>query len=173
MNRDVLKSYLKKRLIWAPVFIVIFLLLHYFITDKFLSYIYAASWLLGLILGYFQYIKRLSYLADLEKKGVTEKEVNGLAFVEQWKENRERGLFKYCIIDGAIVAGALLSLIISLIGVSIFVDHNKHMFSDGPGEIFQFIGITYLIGAAIGAISYRITWAINQKRFNAIIDQIQ
>jgi hypothetical protein len=70
--------------------------------------------------------------------------------------------------DGGIIAGALLSLLVSMVGLFFLSENNKRPFADGPGEIFQFIGITYLIGAIIGIISYRITWSIKQKKFNQI-----
>lgn len=171
LNWSVLMSYLKKRLNDAPLQILIFSLLYFIPKDKSYADAYTGLWIFGFVEGFFTYAQRQRYLTSLAEKGLTEKEINNQKFVKKWEENRERGLIKYCLVDGGIVAGALLSLLVSLIYLFIFAG-NKRSFADGPGEIFQFIGTTYLIGAAIGVVSYRIIWSLRQKKFIQLTDPL-
>jgi hypothetical protein len=166
INRAILTGYLKKRLNDAPLQIAIFLLLYFW--NKGYAYEYIVLLTIGFVEGFFTYVKKQRYIAELEKKGLTENDVTRAAFIKKWEENRERGLVKYCIIDGGIITGALLSVGIGLIGMFTLNDSNKRMFADGPGEMFQFIGITYVIGAAIGIVAYRLTWYVNEKKFNKL-----
>ena len=172
LNWGVLKAYLKKRLNDAPVQVLIFSLLYFSFDDKSYAHEYTALWVFGFVEGFFGYAKRQMYLVDLEKKGLTEKQVNSNEFLKKWKENRERGLIKYCIVDGGIIAGALISILVSLVWMFIVNASDKRMFAGGPGEIFQFIGATYLIGAIIGAMFYRITWYVNQRKFARLADSL-
>ncbi len=165
MNWSLLKRYIKKNIIGVPALIVIFSLLYCLVKDKLFAYAYLGLWLIELLIGFFTDSKRQLYLADLEKKGLTEKEVDNKAFIARWGENRERGIYKYCIIDGGIVLGALLSLLISFIWMFVVPKGNEGLFSESPGQIFQFIGITYLIGAVIGILVNRIIWDYKQKKF--------
>jgi hypothetical protein len=166
LNWGVLKRYLKKRLREAPLQLLIFSLLYFFVDNKSYAHEYTVLWLWGFVEGFFAYAKRQKYLAGLEEKGFSERQVNIDEFIRQWEENRERGLVRYCIVDGGIIAGALLSIVVSIVWMLILSTSDKRMFADGPGQIFQFIGITYLIGAVIGIAAYRITWSVNQKRFD-------
>ncbi|MDB5135989.1 MAG: hypothetical protein JWP37_2592 [Mucilaginibacter sp.] len=146
LNLDLLKRYLIKRLNGAPLQILIFLLLYFFVGNKSYAHGYTGLWMIAFVEGFFSYAKGQNHLTNLAEKGLNEKEVSELAFLKQWEENRERGLIKYCLIDGGIIAGALLSLLVSLVGYFILSKNNERIFADGPGEIFQFIGLCYLIG---------------------------
>ena len=168
LNWGVLKSYLKKRLNEAPVQIVIFSALYIFVNDKTYAHEYTILWTFGFVEGFFHYVKRRKYLEELIEKGQSEKEVNETMFIKQWEENRERGLLKCCLIDGGIIAGALISLLVSIVGLFILARNNDALFADGPGEIFQFIGVTYLIGAIIGIVSYRVIWTLRKKKFDRL-----
>jgi hypothetical protein len=169
LNWGILKRYLIKRINDAPVQILIFSVLYFVVENKFYAHEYTGLWAFGFVEGFWGFAKRQRYLTKLAEKGLTEKQLNEQEFIKQWEENRERGLMKYCIIDGGIIAGALLSLPVGMAGFFILTQHNQRPFSDGPGEIFQFIGLTYLIGGIIGIVSYRITWSLKQRRFNHLI----
>ncbi|HAL83430.1 MAG TPA: hypothetical protein DCO83_15315 [Mucilaginibacter sp.] len=171
LNWTVLARYLRKWLSDAPVQVLIFSVLYFLVNDKTYAHVYAGLWTWGFVEGFFRYAQRQNYLSGLADKGLTEKEVNRFEFLKKWKENKERGLIKYCLIDGGIIAGAILSIGVGIVGIFILGKTNAHIFS-GPGEIFQFIGITYLIGAIIGIISYRITWYINQNKFARLTDPL-
>jgi hypothetical protein len=172
LNWGILKRYLKKRLIDAPIQIAIFLTLYILVDHKTYAHEYTVLWIWGFVEGFFTYAKRQNYITSLAEKGLTEKGVNEQLFVRQWEENRERGLIKYCLIDGGIIAGALLSLLVSVVWLMILDQNNARLFTDGPGEIFRFIGISYLIGAVIGVISYRVTWSIRQRKFIRLTDSL-
>jgi len=168
LNWGVLKRYLIKRLNDAPVQILIFSVLYFLLNNKTYAHLYAGLWTWGFVEGFFGFAKRQNYLTSLAVKGLTEKQVNEQEFIRRWEENRERGLVRYCIVDGGIIAGALISLMVSVVGMFILNAPDKRMFADGPGEIFQFIVVCYLIGAIIGMVSYRITWYINERKFNRL-----
>ncbi|MDR3694266.1 hypothetical protein [Mucilaginibacter sp.] len=170
LNWGILKRYLIKRLKDMPVQILIFAVLYFVVDNKSYAYEYTGLWFLGFVEGFLGFAKRQNYLTSLAEKGLTEKQVNEQEFVKQWEENRERGLIKYCIVDGGIIAGALLSFPVSAVYYMILAQNNQKPFADGPGEMFQLIGVTYLIGAAIGLISYRITWSIKQKKYGQLIE---
>ncbi|HTD40346.1 MAG TPA: hypothetical protein VK671_06970 [Mucilaginibacter sp.] len=170
MGWELLKMYLAKKLQWLPIPILIFLSLYYLVKDKSYLQIYAIFWAIDLIAGFFPFAKRQLYLSDLQQKGLTEKDINNAAFLDRWKENRERGLLKYCIIDGGLILGAILSIFIGLTGMIFLANKNDHIFSD-PSEMLSYIGYCYLAGATLGIIINRYFWYINQKKFTILIDQ--
>lgn len=172
LNLGVFLGYLKYRLSNAPIQIFIFSTLYFLFTNK--TYANTYGWLLiiGFIENFFSYAKEQRYLGELAEKGLTPSEVDNRAFIKHWEENRERGMLKYCIINGGIIAGALLSLFVSLIWLFVLSANNKPAFAVGPGEIFQFIGISYLIGAFTGSISYRIIWSLKQERFKRLATNV-
>jgi hypothetical protein len=167
-KRTVLKDYLKYRLYFLPAILVLFLLFHYSVADGYNSFFFCGIFIVDIIQGYYRYENRRVYLSDLNKKGLTETEVINAEFMKEWGKRREEGPLKYCLVNGGIIAGALLSLLVSFIWFTVLSKNNKPAFADGPGQIFQFIGITYLIGAIIGFISYRITGSVKQEKFERL-----
>ncbi len=107
----------------------------------------------------------------LKARGLTEEDIANIEFVKKWDETRKEGLWKYCMKDGGIIAGALLSLpgagIVALIDESIV----KSIFL-GPDKMMAFIGYSYLTGAILGIVTYRVLWTINERRFLRLTDPL-
>lgn len=171
LNWEVLLRYLKKRLNDLPIQVGLYLILYFWDSNKTFANEYVGLLTAGFIEGFFSYAQRQRYITELAEKGQTEKEVNNLAFIKSWDENRERGFFKYCLVDGAIIAGAILSIGVGIVGMIIFKTKNDHIFSN-PGEMFSFIGYSYLIGAIISSFCYTALWFINQNKFMRLTDPL-
>jgi hypothetical protein len=87
MDKYDLKLYLKNRFYFIPLVLIFFLLIHFSTGAIYNWYFYGFLFVIDIILGYFRYKNRLKYLADLEKKGLTEKVVNAREFIEHWRKN--------------------------------------------------------------------------------------
>ncbi len=166
MKADLLKSYLKYRYKTILISLGIIIVISYLTHDAF---IYLFYFLLGIGREYYHYDDELKKIKKLKAKGLTEQDLRNIEFVKKWEENREGGLWKYCIRDGGIIAGAGLSVIISLIYFTVVPNGFKNIMDD-PGNMFSLIGYAYIAGATIGVIMYRILWWYNEKRFMRLTD---
>lgn len=108
---------------------------------------------------------------QLKAKGLTEEDTANIIFVKKWEETRGKGVWRYCIIDGGIIRGAYLWLAISVLAIATSVVKFKGLV-DAPGNMFGFIGYTYIAGAIIGVISHRVLWIYNQRRFLKLTDPL-
>jgi hypothetical protein len=168
MKANLLKSYLKysyKSLIIAFAFL---LLLSY--CDGF-SYLYLIFFPISLIGDYFRFGNKLIEAKKLKAKGLTEEDIHNIQFVKKWEITRKRGIWRYCIIDGGIILGAGLSVVISLIIFIILGDKFRSIIAE-PGSMFSFIGYTYIWGAVTGVISYKVLWPYKERRFIRLTDPL-
>jgi hypothetical protein len=118
---------------------------------------------------YYHYDAKLAYSNKLKRKGLTEEDIRNISFVKKWEEARAKGIWLYCITDGGIILGAYLWIVISMLLISTAVVTIKDLAAD-PGNMFAFIGYTYMVGAVIGVIVNRIRWPYNQRRFINLTD---
>lgn len=168
MNADLLKSYLKYSYKHILVIFAFLLLLSY--LDNF-SYLYFIFLPITFVRDYFQFDNRQIKIKKLKAKGLTEEDIINIQFVKKWEEVREKGIWKYCITDGGIILGAYLWLTISILAIATSVVKFKALV-DAPGNMFGFIGYTYIAGAIIGVISHRVLWIYNQRRFIKLTDPL-
>jgi hypothetical protein len=166
MKADLLKSYLKYNYKYILLSLAIFILLSY-LTHAFAFYLFC--FFLGTGREYYLYNAKLDKIKRLKAKGLTEQDLRNIEFVKKWEEYREGGLWKYCIRDGGIIAGAGLSVVISLMYFATAPNGFKNVEAN-PGNMFSLIGDAYIAGAAIGVIMYRILWWCNEKRFMRLTD---
>lgn len=152
MKADLLKSYLKYSYKGTLISFFVFLILS-FLTHSFAYYI--LYFLLGTGREYYHYNAKIDKIKRLKAKGLTEQDLINIEFVKKWQEEREGGLWRYCIRDGGIITGAGLSVVISLIYFAAVPNGFKNMMAD-PSNMFSLIGYAYIAGAVIGVIMYRI-----------------
>jgi hypothetical protein len=108
----------------------------------------------------------------LKAKGLTQQDIDNIEFVKKWEETRLHGLWKYCVQSGGIIAGALLSFPGGVIVLAItHKDYSVRLFPD-LSDMFAFIAYSYLTGAVLGIILYRILWMINERRFLRLTDPL-
>ncbi|WP_184546031.1 hypothetical protein [Mucilaginibacter sp. FT3.2] len=165
MKIDLFKSYFKQTYKSAVAALFLCSTLAYW-DRSFTPFIF---FFISLSRDYYHYDARLAYRNKLKAKGLTEEDIYNIEFVKKWEETREKGIWKYCITDGAIILGAYLWLIISLIAISTSIVKFKDLVDD-PGNMFSFIGYTYMAGAIIGVIINRFMWTTNQHRFTRLTD---
>jgi len=171
MTADLLKSYLKYKYKGLIHQTIIILAIWYW-NKGHNSYISDIIFFL-LIIGrdFYHFDDELKKIKKLKAKGLTEQDLRNIEFVKKWEEEREGGLWKYCIRDGGIIAGAGLSVVISLVYFSVIPNAFKNIIDD-PGNMFRLIGYAYIAGAALGVIIYRILWWYNEKRFTRLTDPL-
>ena len=114
---------------------------------------------------------RIARIKKLKSRGLTETDITNIEFTKKWAETRNGGIWKYCIKDGAVIAGVFLALpgagIIQLINSDIVKKASL-----GPGNMMVLICYCYFVGAILGIILYRILWIINQRRFLRLTDPL-
>jgi len=64
-----------------------------------------------------------------------------------------------------------LSLLISILYFIFSSKHFSALFSE-PGDMFSFIGYTYIAGGILGVIIFRILWLFNERRFYRLTDPL-
>ena len=108
---------------------------------------------------------------QLKNKGLTQEDVANIQFVKKWQETREKGIWRYCINDGGIILGAYLWLIISVLLIATSIVKIQTLVDD-PGNMFGFIGYSYMAGAIIGVIIHRALWPYQERRFTRLTDPL-
>ncbi|MBS1502568.1 MAG: hypothetical protein JST32_10930, partial [Bacteroidetes bacterium] len=106
-------------------------------------------YLVNMIQSVYQFGDRLKRIEQLKAKGLTEKDVFNIEFVQRWGETRSYGIWRYCIRDGGIIAGAGLSLALSVLFACFNSTLLMKIWSE-PSGMFGFIGCAYLGGIIIG-----------------------
>jgi hypothetical protein len=164
MNTD-LKTYWKSTYKGTVIAFVFCAILSYFNGSPF-PFIF---FLVSFGRDYYHYDAKKAYVNRLKAKGLTEEDIANVAFVKNWEEARAKGIWLYCITDGGIILGAYLWVIISMVLIATSIVKIKTLAED-PGNMFTFIGYTYMVGALIGVITKRIRWPYNQHRFIKLTD---
>ena len=101
--------------------------------------------------------------------GLVEEDLNNIAFVKKWDETRQTGIYKYCIVDGGIIAGACLSVIVSLV-VFFYPGTDFLSLFPGPLDMFVFIAFTYITGGLICVGAFRAMWHFKERKFIRLTD---
>jgi len=167
---DLIKLYWKQNHKWVVIGTILFALYCYFLGGKDTLFL-IPLWLVNWVRAIYQYGERLKRIEKLKGKGLTEQDITNIKFVKKWQETRSGGLWKYCIRDGGIVAGAGFSLALSLL-FGITFRHTFRQILAEPGDMFSFIGYAYLCGSFVGLILFRIMWSYNEKRFARLTDPL-
>ena len=169
MTANIFKQYLKssyKQLILSAIFNA---LIFFWLGQGFLWIL--AFFIFGIALDVYKFQENLEKRKKLKAKGLTEQDILNIAFVQNWEETRKGGLWKYCVRDGGIIAGAGLGLGLSIGYAVLFPQSFKSILAE-PGSMFIFIGYTYISGAIIGVIMSRILWPYKEKRFAQLTDPL-
>jgi len=167
MKGELLKSFIRSNFKSTIIALPFVLLLVYF--DHSLYFLF--FFLLSIVRDYYHYEAKLSYINRLKAKGLTPDDIYNINFVKQWDETRKKGLVLYCITDGGIILGAYLWLGISILLMAASIVKFQSLVDD-PGNMFAFIGYTYLTGAVIGIIINRVKWPYNESRFMKLTDPL-
>jgi hypothetical protein len=125
----------------------------------------------GIFLDFYSFQQSLERRKKLKVKGLTEEDIQNITFVQKWEETRKGGLWKYCVRDGGIIAGAGLALGLSLLYAIVFPQSRKNILAE-PGSMLGFIGYSYISGAILGVIIFRILWRYKETRFGRLTDPL-
>jgi hypothetical protein len=168
MNPSLVKAYIKYN--YKGWIVAIALIILFYRNDSFLLYaiLYA---IFSMVFNIFRFKDRLERIEKLKAKGLTEEDIVNIEFAKKWGETRQKGVWNYCITDGGLIAGALLSIFVSIIYFVVSHKNIAQLLPD-PGKMFGFIAYAYLTGATIGIISHRILWIINERRFLRLTDPL-
>ena len=115
-------------------------------------------------------LKRLKVYEDLEKSGLSLKDLKRIAFVKEWAETRKTGALRYCIYNGGLITGMMLFLPISFL-LFITSGYSLRLFPEFSDMMF-FIAKGLVLGYLIGSIIYRIRWTWNEHIFIRLTDPI-
>lgn len=168
MKVDQLKEYLKesyKRLIIE--FVVCATVAYYSHDYIFIAFLY----LLTKLRDFYHLEEQQERRKKLQAKGLTEQDVANIDFVKKWQDTRKGGLWRYCIRDGGLIAGAGTGLALSLLFALLFSVKFFKIISE-PGDMFAFIGYNYLCGAVIQITLFRFLWNSNERRFLRLTDPL-
>ncbi len=163
MKTDNVKTYLKSNYKFILFGLLVNLLLCYFVLGR--DYFPMGIYLFFLIPNYYKYEDRQVRLQKLKTKGLTERDISNIDFVKKWEETRAKGLWRYCLRDGGVIAGAVFCPIFCLLAVA-----KNTKITDEPSAMFKLIGYCYLLGTVAGGIGYRFLWNIKQEKFRRLTD---
>ena len=166
MTADLFKQYLKSSYKQLILSVVLCILIIWFITDIWWVIIF---FMLAISRDIYHFQEALERKNKLKAKGLTEKDILNITFVQKWEAIHKGGLWKYCVRDGGIISGAGLAFAISLGYAAFFSKSFKNILAE-PGSMFGFIAYTYILGAIIGVILFRILWLYNEKKFVRLTD---
>jgi hypothetical protein len=107
----------------------------------------------------------------LERKGLTAEDLRNIKFTRNWEETRKKGMIKYSVIDGGIFFGFALCFIYSILTL-VVVGGTIGYIKAGPGNMFNFMGYTYIAGFISGTVLYRLLWTYNEQKFVRITDPL-
>jgi hypothetical protein len=167
MKGKLLKSFIRSNYKSTIIALPFVLLLVYFDHSLYIPFFF----LLSIARDYYHYEAKQSYINRLKAKGLTPDDIYNINFVKQWDEIRKKGLWLYCITDGGIILGAYLWLGVSILLIATSIVKFQNLVNE-PGNMFAFIGYTYLTGAVIGIIINRIRWPYNEGRFMKLTDPL-
>jgi len=170
-QRSKFKAYLRYDYKLKIIWLIFIAWLVYTDRNEPTDFIFILLFIVNLFKDYYTFDAKLAHLDQLKAKGLTVADVRNIEFVKSWEETRRRGIWKYCLKDGGIIAGAVLLFVLGITYASIFPSKFKIIVSS-PGTMFSFIGYCYIAGAFIGVIIYRILWIYKEKRFNKLTDPL-
>ncbi|MDT3405168.1 hypothetical protein [Mucilaginibacter terrae] len=113
------------------------------------------------------YFSAQSNKSIVPRKGLTTEDLQNINFIKAWQETQGMGFWRYLLVDGAIIFGALMSLYTSAFSGYIF---NNDLSS--PSKMFELIGESYLTGAIIATCCHYILWKYNERRFDRLTNPI-
>lgn len=121
---------------------------------------------LGLVQNGFQYNARIKFL---QKQGLTEKEYSDQQFQISWTETRQAGVVKYCLFNGGLITGSILSI---FIGMFLMMTKTLGDPVSDIGIMMSIIWKSFVLGFIVASAIYRIFWILNEKRFSKLINKL-
>jgi hypothetical protein len=126
----------------------------------------------------------LGYAADAERgrtniaerkrlgaMGLTPEDLKNIEFSKNWEETRKKGMIKFALIYGGLFFGFALCFIFSFLAM-IAIKGVFEYVMEGPGNMLNFIGYTYVAGFIGGTLIYRISWNYNEQKFIRLTDPL-
>ena len=169
--KPAIKAYLKHSLKEFALSLIFPLLVFFLVNDKSWVYFSIAVNIIGFIPGYFKYQDSLIFNKRLKQKGLTHEDLANIRFVKSWEDVRKRGIVTYSLVDGGIFWGFALCGIFSIAALLTINGLVAYISSD-LGNMLNFIGYTYLAGATVGIISFRLIWNRNEQKFIRLTDPL-
>lgn len=169
--KPLFKSYLKNSLKEFALSLIFPFLIFFLIKDKSYVYYSIAINMLAFIPGYYRYKDSRVFNEKLKQRGLTHQELANIRFVKSWEDIRKRGIISYSLVDGGIFCGFALCGVFSIAALLIINGLMAYISSD-LGNMFNFIGYTYLAGATAGIISFRLMWNRNEQKFIRLTDPL-
>jgi hypothetical protein len=170
-QRRKFKAYLRYDYKAKIISLIFFAYLTYLNRDEPIGFFYVSLFIVNLFRDYYSFDAKLAQIDMLKAKGLTADDLRNIQLVKSWEETRKGGIWKYCLKDGGVIAGAVLLFVVGIIYTSIFSTEFKVILAS-PGTMFSFIGYCYIAGAFIGVIIYRILWIYKEKRFKKLTDPL-
>jgi hypothetical protein len=96
--------------------------------------------------------------------GQTAEQLANASFLNNWQETRARGFRKYCLVEGGLVNGAIIGILIGSFSVITGITNRFSVLND----TFTLIGVMYGIGIMIGIGLYRFYWMASERRFTLL-----
>ena len=125
---------------------------------------------LGALLTYFalddyrDYKKRQSYLAGLQREGLTEEMAEQKAFLREWESIGKRGIFFYCLVYKSIPLTVLFTFLLAILSLIIVGFFLKTPLTS------QILTVIMVCGYILGIIASKFLWSVNQKKFARLTD---
>ncbi|MES2108593.1 MAG: hypothetical protein V4577_07595 [Bacteroidota bacterium] len=128
--------------------------------DKFALIFFGGLSLFNFIKNFSAYKKKQTYLTELTERGITEQEAENDSFIITWKNKKRDGILKYCLMNGVLLMGMVLAMVVGLITFLI-----QPSFFGTPINFVDFIEFTYPIGALLGFTLSILSWSLNERKF--------
>jgi hypothetical protein len=96
--------------------------------------------------------------------GQTAEQLANASFLNKWEETRARGFWKYCLVEGGLINGAVIGILIGSFSAITGITNRFSVLND----TFTLIGVMYGIGIIIGIGLYRAYWMASERRFTLL-----
>lgn len=107
----------------------------------------------------------------LRAKGLTPGDLRNIEFTKDWEETRKKGMIRFSLGYGGILFGFALCFIFSFL-ILISIKGVLKYVMEGPSNMFNFMGYTYVAGFIGGTLIYRILWSYKEQKFIRLTDPL-
>lgn len=163
----------------AGTFLISYYLIYKIFSDKSFSHIFndSKSFLIFLMIiiifkswsFYEGASKKINEYKTLEKRGLTEDDIERIEFVKEWAEIRKAGKHQYCLFNRGIITGLIIFMPIPCFTILSFSILNS--FSDFYNSISLII-MLLVIGYITGILVYSLRWRLKERKFINLTDPI-
>jgi hypothetical protein len=162
------------------IFLISYCLIYKIFSDKSFSYIFndSKSFLIFLVViiilkpwsFYEDALKKINEYETLEKRGLTEGDIERIEFVKEWAEVRKVGKYQYCLFNKGIITGLIIFMPIPCLTIlSSSILNSFSEFYNSIAPIFVILVFGYLSGVLI----YSLRWILKERNFINLTDPIR